>query len=166
MAIDAGGRAGSLFETPGWWYPKAMEIPPLVPELQVQDLDRSLAFYVETLGFSVAWSRPEEQFAFLRREQAAIMLEQAEGPGRRITTGPLEHPFGRGINFQIIASNVDELAEAIVDTGHELFLPLEERLVRVGTGHIRLRQFIVSDLDGYLLRFVHPHAPQTSAEMD
>ena len=74
-----------------------MAIRALVPELQVSDFDESLAFYTEVLGFAVAWSRPEEGFALLEREGASVMLEQAGGPGRRITTGPLEQPFGRGV---------------------------------------------------------------------
>ena len=48
-----------------------MAIRPLVPELQVSDLAVSLEFYTRVLGFSVAWRRPEELFAFIEREEAA-----------------------------------------------------------------------------------------------
>jgi lactoylglutathione lyase len=38
----------------------------LIPELDVSDLDRSLALYVDLIGFSVLYDRPEEErFAFL-----------------------------------------------------------------------------------------------------
>ena len=82
------------------------------------------------------------------------MLEQAEGPGRRITTGPLEQPFGRGVNFQIVASNVKLLADRIEAAGYRLVIPLEERWYRKGSGRIGQRQFVVADPDGYLLRFI------------
>ena len=131
-----------------------MPIRPLVPELQVSDLAASLEFYTRVLGFSVAWSRPEERFAFLVREEASLMIEEAGGPGRRITTGPLERPFGRGINFQIVTSDVEALAERIAAAGYALTLPLEERWYRAGAGQIGQRQFVVADPDGYLLRFV------------
>ena len=105
------------------------------------------------LGFAVAWSRPEEGFAFLEREEASVMIEQADGQGRRITTGPLERPFGRGVNFQIIVRDVDALAERLEAAGHRLTIPLEDRWYRRGTDHIGQRQFVVADPDGYLLRF-------------
>lgn len=44
----------------------------LIPELYVTDLQRSLVFYTQLLGFKVAYDRPEEGFAFLgaRRRSA------------------------------------------------------------------------------------------------
>ena len=53
---------------------------PLVPELDVTDLDASLAFYCDVLGFQVRYLRPEERFAYLKREDAELMLEEAAGP--------------------------------------------------------------------------------------
>ena len=125
----------------------------LVPELQVSDFRQSLAFYTGVLGFAVAWSREEEGFAFLEREGAQVMIEQADGPGRRITAGPLEPPFGRGVNFQIVVSDVDALAARHEAVSQRLNIPLEERWYRRGTGSIGQRQFVVADPDGYLLRF-------------
>lgn len=57
--------------------------PPIVPELGVADLDVSLRFYVEGLGFVAAAERPEERFAYLTRGTVHLMIEEAEGPGRR-----------------------------------------------------------------------------------
>jgi len=71
--------------------------PPLIPELDVADLERSLAVYVRALGFTCALRRQEERFAYLIREDAHLMLEEASGPGRRFCTAPLEFPFGRGL---------------------------------------------------------------------
>lgn len=51
----------------------------LVPELDVAVLVRSLAFYVGVLGFRVRYDRPEEQFAYLERQGAELMLQTAEG---------------------------------------------------------------------------------------
>jgi lactoylglutathione lyase len=48
----------------------------LVPELYCADLERSLRFYRETLGFAVCYARPEERFAYLERDGAQLMLEQ------------------------------------------------------------------------------------------
>ncbi len=73
--------------------------PRLIPELLVTDIRRSLDFYCGALGFSILYERPEEGFAHLDREGARIMLEQPVG--RTFLAGPLEHPYGRGMNLQI-----------------------------------------------------------------
>ena len=70
--------------------------PSVVPELDVADLARSVSFYVDVLGFNVRFERPEERFAYLTRGPAHLMLEQADGPGRRFRIAPLEYPFGEG----------------------------------------------------------------------
>ncbi len=127
--------------------------PALVPELDVSNLDGSLSFYVEVLGFSVMWSRPEERFAYLGRDGAELMLEEAGGPGRRFRTAPLEHPFGRGLNIQILVADVDALCARVRGAGHTLLVPLEERWYRIGGELAGNRQFVVADPDGYLLRF-------------
>jgi catechol 2,3-dioxygenase-like lactoylglutathione lyase family enzyme len=136
-----------------------MALAAVIPELQVTDLARSLEFYTRVLGFAVTWSRPEERFAFLQREDAALMIEEAAGPGRRITTTPLERPFGRGVNLQITASDADALAAEVQAAGYPLFIALEERSYRVNQGQIVQRQFVVADPDGYLLRFATARTP-------
>ena len=125
----------------------------LVPELDVTDLDASLAFYVGGLGFSVRYERPEEGFAYLEREGAELMLEEAAGPGRRFRTAPLERPFGRGVNLQIRCSNASALEAAFRTAGHAPLIPLETRWYRVGSLELGNRQFVAGDPDGYLLRF-------------
>jgi catechol 2,3-dioxygenase-like lactoylglutathione lyase family enzyme len=125
----------------------------LVPELEVVDLDRSLRFFVDALGFDVAYDRPAERFSFLSRGQAAVMLEEAAGPGRRFRTAPLEPPFGRGVNFQLAVDDVDEVHRRVVDGGHTIVVPLEERWYEVAPGvEAGNRQFVVADPDGYLWR--------------
>jgi catechol 2,3-dioxygenase-like lactoylglutathione lyase family enzyme len=125
----------------------------LVPELDVRDLERSLGFYVETIGFRVVYQRLEERFAFLEYHGAELMLEEAAGPGRRIRTAPLEPPFGRGINFQIACPDPLALERRLIARGVTPLLPLEERRYRRDAIDIHVRQFWVEDPDGYVLRF-------------
>lgn len=126
---------------------------PLVPELDVSDLEASLAFYVRGLGFKVRYRRREDRFAYLEREGAELMLEEAGGPGRRFRTAPLSQPYGRGMNLQIACSNVTRLHARVVAAGWEVVLPLETRWYRAGKVEKGNRQFVVADPDGYLLRF-------------
>jgi catechol 2,3-dioxygenase-like lactoylglutathione lyase family enzyme len=125
----------------------------LVPELDVEDLDRSLAFYVEVAGFRKLFGRPEERFAYLDRDGAQLMLEEAAGPGRRFRTASLEHPYGRGINLMIEVGNIDSLHARVRAAGVEIVIPLEERWYRENEVENGQRQFVVADPDGYLLRF-------------
>jgi catechol 2,3-dioxygenase-like lactoylglutathione lyase family enzyme len=123
----------------------------LVPELYCSDLERSLAFYVGLLGFVVQFRRPEERFAYLDREGAEIMLE--EPMGRTFLTAQLEHPYGRGVNFQIEVADVTPLYAAVEASPWRVVLELEDRWYRRDTRAFGNRQFVVEDPDGYLLRF-------------
>ena len=53
-----------------------MEFSALVPEWVVTDINASLQFWCEVIGFSVWYDRPVEQFAYLTLGKAQIMLEQ------------------------------------------------------------------------------------------
>jgi len=124
----------------------------IVPELDVSDLDFSLAFYTALPGFRILYSRPEEKFAYLDLDGAHLMLEEAAGPGRRFRTAPLERPYGRGVNFQIEVEDAGALYERGRAAGCHFVIPLEERWYRKGTTFVGNRQFVVADPDGYLLR--------------
>jgi catechol 2,3-dioxygenase-like lactoylglutathione lyase family enzyme len=125
----------------------------LIPELDVSNLDKSLAFYTRVVGCTVLYERPEERFAFLEFEGARLMLEEAAGPGRRFTAAPLEHPYGRGVNFQIQVGDVDELYARVLAAQAHVVIPMEEKWYRRDDHDLGNRQFVVADPDGYLLRF-------------
>lgn len=122
----------------------------LVPELSCSDFARSLHFYTRLLGFTVLYDRPEESFAYLAREGAELMLEQQS---ETWSVGPLERPYGRGINLQIEVSALAPILAALAGAGVALFRPVEERWYRMGELESGNRQVLVQDPDGYLLRF-------------
>jgi catechol-2,3-dioxygenase len=51
--------------------------------LQVFDMQRSVTFYCDVFGFEVKSSSPGEQWAFLERENSALMLNAAYEPDSR-----------------------------------------------------------------------------------
>jgi catechol 2,3-dioxygenase-like lactoylglutathione lyase family enzyme len=123
---------------------------PLVPELDVADIDVSLRFWCDLLGFSVAYDRPTAKFAYLEREGAQIMLCQING---NWDTGTLERPFGRGINFQIGVTDLQPAISALEAAAWPLFRPLAEIWYRIGTAEESgARELLVQDPDGYLVR--------------
>ncbi len=128
----------------------------LVPELKVSNLSASLPFWRDLLGFEVRYSRFEEGFAFLDRDGAQIMLDQRDlgSPERRNLweTGPMERPYGRGINFEV---HVDDLAAIVARlelARVKLYYGPEERWYRVNSSEVGVRQCLVQDPDGYLVR--------------
>ena len=125
----------------------------MVPELYVSDLGASRRFWCDFCGFAVAFERPEDRFVYLDRAGRQIMLEEGAAPGRRWLTGPLEQPFGRGVNFQITVYDLAPILSALKAAGWPLFLEPEEIWYRVGIREIGVRQFLVQDPDGYLIRF-------------
>jgi catechol 2,3-dioxygenase-like lactoylglutathione lyase family enzyme len=126
----------------------------IVPELLCADIAVTKRFYLQVLGFSVLFERAEETFACLGRAGVELMFEQVDGPGRRWITGPLEKPFGRGINFQIETDDVDALhAQVLAVAAERLYVPIEEKQYRCNDQIVSTHQFVVQDPDGYLLRF-------------
>jgi catechol 2,3-dioxygenase-like lactoylglutathione lyase family enzyme len=126
----------------------------LVPELSVTDLDASLNFY-RTVGFQVRFVRTSPPFAYLVLGDAQIMLEQAHSEGWVV--GPLERPFGRGINLQIEVDNVQSTRAALTSLGLQVFREPSDSWYQVsGALEEGQRELLVQDPDGYLLRFVQP----------
>ena len=126
----------------------------IVPELAVTDWRRSIRFYRDILGFDIVYERGEEGFALLRREGAELMIDQI-GLGRtfRPDDAPLDPPLGRGMNLQIPVVSLDPLLSALQGAGIPPHLDPEERWCRGDGTAYGVRQFIVRDPDGYLLRF-------------
>lgn len=122
----------------------------LVPELVVSDIKASLGFYTEIIGFKIAYDRPDERFAYLDMDGAQLMLEQPDDPW---LTGPMERPFGRGINLQIEVAAITPLLERLADNAWPLFRTPRDDWYRVGDRLLGNRQFLVQCPDGYLLRF-------------
>lgn len=126
---------------------------PLTPELYCTDIKISLYFYINVLGFNIQYQRQEEGFAMLEREGARIMLEQINKTNRVWLAAPLEVPFGRGINLEIRTDNINELYRHVQNANASIFMSIEEKYYQVNDTELCNRQFIVSDPDGYLLRF-------------
>lgn len=128
---------------------------PLTPELMVSDLDVSLPFWCDVLGFSIQYERPESRFVMLKRQGVRFMLDEYDPNREGIwLTAPLEEPFGRGINFEIETTDVEVLYENVRRCGADIFLELEDKWYRADDMELGNRQFIVLDPDGYMLRFV------------
>jgi len=127
-----------------------MKFNSLIPELSVSDIEKSKLFYLGVLGFKIEYDRQENKFIFISYGDAQIMLEQRNGYWE---TDMMVPPFGRGINFQIAADDVEQLREKLLCNGIRLFQDIEEVSYREGGILHKMKELLVQDPDGYLLRF-------------
>ena len=125
--------------------------PGLVPELAVTDYEASKRFWCDLIGFSVRYERPEEGFGYLVLGSAHLMLDQIN-QGRTWATGTLEAPLGRGINLEIQVAPLDAAWERLTQAQWPIFVEPEEKWYRAGDVEIGVRQFLIQDPDGYLVR--------------
>ena len=125
--------------------------PGLVPELAVTDYEASKRFWCELVGFSLRYERPEEGFGYLVLGSAHLMLDQIN-QGRTWATGTLEAPLGRGINLEIQVARLDAAWERLTQAQWPIFVEPEEKWYRAGDVEIGVRQFLIQDPDGYLVR--------------
>jgi catechol 2,3-dioxygenase-like lactoylglutathione lyase family enzyme len=121
----------------------------LVCELLVEDIETSLGFWMNMLGFEIAYQRPEQGFAYLERpEGAQIMLCQRSGNWE---TAPLRRPYGRGVMFQIFVESIAKTLAALSDGGWPLRAGPREVWRRYGDREGGKREIFVQDPDGYLI---------------
>ena len=125
----------------------------MLPELDVFNLEDSLYFYIDLIGFHIVYDRKEDKFAFLQLEDVQIMIQQIDKENNKWETGKLEYPLGVGINFQIDVTNIDEIYNRLKKSNYKIFVEMEEHWYRKENILMGCREFLVQDPNGYLLRF-------------
>jgi len=123
---------------------------PLVPELDVTDIDKTLWFYCDIIGFKVEYARKEHRFAFLSYGKAQLMVEQYSGNWE---TGALTYPFGRGMNLQIFVPDLAAIEDRLLQAEVPLFRDKRENTYVKDGVALKMLELLVQDPDGYLLRF-------------
>jgi catechol 2,3-dioxygenase-like lactoylglutathione lyase family enzyme len=118
------------------------------PVLFVGDIDRSVEFYVNRLGFTQAWRYEEEGKAFVAQvdRQGCELILSSQWPSK--------------VGTALIFISLD------VRVLHALRAELEGRDVDVKDGNWGYRLMIVHDLDGNELYFPYPSEPKEQPAMD
>ena len=122
----------------------------LIPELSVSDINKSKKFYL-SLGFSIIYERVDDKFCFLELDGNQLMIEEVND---NWNVGELEYPFGRGINISMEVSDIDKLYDFVKEKQYPIFREMQIDSYQVGDKVYHDKQFLIQDLDGYLLRFV------------
>ncbi len=137
-----------------------MQQAALVPELLVQDIQHSRAFYTQTLGFQIAYERPAQGFCYLTLGAAQLMIEQITDGARSFVNGEITRPFGRGMNLQIMVPDLAPILTKVSPA--QIFHPLEDAWYETNQGFAGQRQVVISDPDGYLLRLAQDLGTQST----
>ena len=126
-----------------------MKYNSLIPELSVSNIDKSKEFYL-SLWFKIKYERKETKFCFLQLEDNQIMIEENND---NWSVGPLEYPYGRGINLSMTIKDIDSFYKEIKEKNLKLFKELEIHEYRANNKIYHDKEFLIQDPDGYLLRF-------------
>ena len=120
-----------------------------VPVLFTNDMRQAIAYYRDTLGFTLVSAMPDDDpyWCFLRRDKAAIMLlgshEHDDGEGHEDNH---EHPAAPAVSsLYFYPDNVDALWNQLKDKV-EVEVPLQDM-------DYGMREFTIRDPNGYALNF-------------
>jgi len=136
----------------------------MVSELHVTDLDASLAFWKDIIGFEIAYQRPEERFVYLEHpEGQQIMLCQRHG---RFETGPMQSPSGQGVMFQIYFQDITSILSMLSACDWPIYVGPREVWRKVGDREAGQQEVFVQDPDGYLLMLAQNIGERALAKAD
>jgi catechol 2,3-dioxygenase-like lactoylglutathione lyase family enzyme len=131
----------------------ATNVKQLWPLLRVTDVQRSLAFYRDQLGFKLVdeASRKDKLF-WCRHERggACVMIQQSEPP----EDAPLAPPDARGVAFYFVCEDADAMYEELTSRGMKLTGPT--------VAYYGMKQLLVPEPDGYEFCFESEVNPSSS----
>ena len=115
------------------------------PFFIVGNVDQTIAFYRDKLGFEARFQEPDRDpfFAIIGRDGAQILVKSDKNVSP--LPNPVRHPSMRWDAF-VYAPDPDALAAEFADDGAAFSVPLTNT-------HDGLRGFEISDPDGYVLFF-------------
>jgi catechol 2,3-dioxygenase-like lactoylglutathione lyase family enzyme len=119
--------------------------PSLLVELKVKDLDRSIRFYQDTLGFKVTERRDDLQFVHIDCGIHGLQLGLSSGGTTPPNPGTIYLNFG--VEGDVEAARKSLEAKGVVFGGPTLIIP----------GKVRLADF--KDPDGYRIRLAGDDVP-------
>lgn len=123
----------------------------LIPELSVSDINKSKEFYL-SIGFSIVYERVEDKFCFLELDGNQLMIEEVND---HWNTGELEYPYGRGINISMEVSDINMIYDLVQKNHYPIFRDMQIDEYLADDKVYSDKQFLIQDLDGYLLRFTN-----------
>jgi uncharacterized glyoxalase superfamily protein PhnB len=128
-----------------------MKFSDVTPNLIVTDIDRSIAFYRDVLGFSVVTTVPDSApfvFAWMRRDDVSVFLNTAGSVKEALPDLAARAVGGTNTMFMIVeaetpAEGIDALFD-LVKSKARVVMPLKDQFYG-------MREFGIEDPDGYVI---------------
>jgi uncharacterized glyoxalase superfamily protein PhnB len=127
---------------------KPMKLKALTPNLIVEDVNKTVKYYQETLGFKLGLTLPESgtlDFAIMSLDDVTIMFQSMKGFVEAFPEYKGQKTGGT-LFLYIDVINVDEVYKRVKDAKAEIIVDMNETFY--GT-----KEFSIKDCDGYLLIF-------------
>jgi catechol 2,3-dioxygenase-like lactoylglutathione lyase family enzyme len=119
----------------------------VTPNLVVGDIDRSIAFYRDILGFELSESVPEQRpfmFAWMKRGEVSVFLNALQSV-KEDYPALVNRALGGTFTMFIVVEGVDTLHALVKDDGRVVMPPK--------TQFYGMREFAIEDPDGYVITF-------------
>ncbi|TMF11181.1 MAG: hypothetical protein E6I38_04580 [Chloroflexi bacterium] len=129
------------------------EVAPVCPELFVPDVGAAIDFYTGKLGFTLyrvdppGEPGPASEFAILTLGRAVVMF--AKDDLYAAMGGSTESPRGVAIDVRIMVDDADAMYNRCRESGVQIVYDIADR-------YYGLRDFVITDLNGFRLRFAAP----------
>lgn len=130
----------------------------LTPNFEVQDIQKTVDFYENLLGFSLVMAVPETQdgieqsisddkkyvFAMIVKDKVELMFQQTESFKQDLKFAK-ELPIAASVSFYMEVNEVDNLYNVVKDKVSEIS--------ELKTAWHGMKEFYIKDINGYILGF-------------
>lgn len=125
-----------------------MKLNSLTPNLMVNDVEETIEFYTDILGFTLLMTVPETgklDWAMVKRNDVVIMFQTKKSLSSELPRLAGEKPGG-GLTFYIKVDRITELHEELFNNEVEIISDLESTFYNT-------IEFSIVDVNGYVLTF-------------
>jgi uncharacterized glyoxalase superfamily protein PhnB len=125
-----------------------MALNSLTPNLMVNDVEETIEYYTDVLGFTLLMTVPETgklDWAMVKRNEVVIMFQSVKSLKSELPRLKGEKPGG-GLTFYIKVDRVTEIHEELFNNEVEIVSELESTFYDTV-------EFSIVDINGYVLTF-------------
>ena len=125
-----------------------MALNSLTPNLMVNDVEETIEYYTDVLGFTLLMTVPETgklDWAMVKRNDVVIMFQTKKSLTSGLPRMASEKPGG-GLTFYIKVDRISEIHEELFNNEVEIISELESTFYNT-------IEFSVVDVNGYVLTF-------------
>ena len=129
-----------------------MKFNKITPNLMVADMEKSLKFYRDVLGFTVSQTVPEKPpfiFAWMKRGDAELFLNQHMPPQPGQPDLYKGSKIGGTLSMYMPLEGIEDLHKTVGSSGVKIAVPLHKEFYG-------MKEFAVHDPDGYVIIFAEP----------